>query len=148
LQGLSPRFSLYVTLHGQYSTQPLLATEQYGVGGPDIGRGYDPSEITGDKGVSGKVELRFDTIPGLKLLNTIEWYVFYDAGMIWNNDNISLPGKQDLTSAGLGARLTFFPNLTGNLFVARPLTRKVAVMSALDHNANQPRGFFQLVLTA
>jgi hemolysin activation/secretion protein len=148
LQGLSSRLSLYVTLHGQYSTQPLLATEQYGVGGPDIGRGYDPSEITGDKGVSGKVELRFDTIPGLKLLNTIEWYVFYDAGMIWNNDNISLPGKQDLTSAGLGARLTFFPNLTGNLFVARPLTRKVAVMSALDHNANQPRGFFQLVLTA
>jgi hemolysin activation/secretion protein len=148
LQGLNTRFSIYVTARGQYSSQPLLATEQYGVGGPDIGRGYDPSEIVGDKGVSAKVELRFDTVPGFKMLSTVEYYMFYDAGIIWNNDTFNLPGRQDLTSTGFGARISFLPNLSGTLFVARPLTRKVATMVALGHNPFQPRGFFQLVLTA
>ncbi|MES2219329.1 MAG: ShlB/FhaC/HecB family hemolysin secretion/activation protein [Pseudomonadota bacterium] len=148
LQGLTSRFSIFATIRGQYTSVPLLATEQYGVGGPDIGRGYDPSEIVGDKGISGKVELRFDTAPGMRLLNAVEYYMFYDAGMIWNNDDVNLPAKQDLTSTGIGARISFMPNLSATLFIARPLTRKVATMVALQHNPNQVRGYFQFVLTA
>ena len=147
LQGLTSRFSLYAQVRGQYSFQALLATEQYGVGGPDIGRGYDPSEIVGDRGVSGKVELRMDLNPGWKLLATTQLYGFYDAGVIWNIDSVNLPDKQALTSAGVGARFSFFPQLSGNFFVGKPLTRKVATMTALQHNPFQPRVFFQIALS-
>jgi hemolysin activation/secretion protein len=147
LQGLNQYFSMYGVIKGQYSFQALLATEQYGVGGPDIGRGYDPSEIVGDQGVSGKIELRLDTNPGFKFLASVEYYVFYDAGMVWNIDNINLPGKQSLTSAGVGARFSFMPNVSGSFFVGRPLTHKVATMVGLGHNPNQPRGFFSVVLS-
>ena len=144
LQSLSPRFSLLGTAHGQYTNTALLATEQYGVGGSDIGRGYDPSEIVGDRGFSAKVELRMDTAPGFAFLNAVQYYAFYDGGMIWNIDTLDLPARQSLTSVGVGARFTFAPQVNGNLFIARPLTQPVAVLSALNHNIHQARVFFQL----
>jgi hemolysin activation/secretion protein len=143
LQVINQRFSLNATLHGQYASSPLLATEQFGVGGSDIGRGYDPSEIVGDKGVSGKLELRMDTAPGFSFLKGVQYYVFYDAGMIWNNDTVDLIPKESLTSTGVGARFVFMPQVTGNLFIGRPLTQPVATLSALNHNIHQARIFFQ-----
>jgi hemolysin activation/secretion protein len=143
LQSLNSRFSLNGTMHGQYSSSALLATEQFGVGGSDIGRGYDASEIVGDKGISGKLELRMDTAPGFPFLKGVQYYVFYDAGMIWNNDGLDLAAKQSLTSTGFGARFLFVPQITGNLFIARPLTQPVATLSALNHNIHQARIFFQ-----
>ncbi len=147
LQALTSRFSLYGALRGQYTRTVLLATEQYGVGGPDIGRGYDPSEIVGDNGVSGKLELRVDTAPDWKLLNAVQYYAFYDAGVIWNIDYVSLPAKQSLTSLGIGARFTFIPQVTGNLFLAKPLTQPVAVLAALNDNIHMARIFFQVTAT-
>lgn len=107
IQGLTQRFSLYGAMHMQYSFQTLLATEQFGVGGPDVGRGYDPSEIVGDQGLDGKIELRFDTTPGYLFLQAVQYYLFYDAGIIKNKDDVSLPNQQSLTSTGFGARFVF-----------------------------------------
>jgi hemolysin activation/secretion protein len=143
LQSINSRFSVNGSLHGQYSSSALLATEQFGVGGSDIGRGYDPSEIVGDKGLSGKLELRVDTAPGFSFLKGVQYYVFYDAGMIWNNDTVNLAPEQSLTSTGVGARFVFGPQATGNLFIGRPLTQPVATLSALNHNIHQARIFFQ-----
>lgn len=147
LQALSPRFSAYVAAHMQYSFQPLLATEQFGVGGPDIGRGYDPSEIVGDQGLDGKIELRMDTAPGYIFLQTVQYYIFYDAGIIKNKDSIDLPNQQSLTSTGFGARFVFFPQVTGNFFVAKPLTKEAAVLTALGENSTAWRVFFQVMLS-
>ncbi len=147
LQSLSSRVSLYATLRAQYTNTPLLATEQYSVGGPDIGRGYDPSEIVGDKGVSGKVELRLDVSPGWFFLNAMQFYGFYDAGSIWNLDNIDLPGKQSLTSVGGGIRFTFNSHVTGNFYYGKPLTQKVSTLSIMNQNVYYARSFFQIVAT-
>ena len=147
LQSITQRFSLFGALHGQYTNIPLLATEQFGVGGSDIGRGYDPSEIVGDQGFGAKLELRMDTTPDFFFLHNVQYYAFYDGGMIWNVDKVDLPARQSLTSAGLGARFTFIPQVTGNLFIGRPLTQPVAVLSALNHNIHQARVFFQLTAT-
>ncbi|MDR3478400.1 MAG: POTRA domain-containing protein [Gammaproteobacteria bacterium] len=149
LQGINSRLSLLVAVHGQFAFESLLATEQFGVGGPDYGRGYDPSEIVGDKGVSGKVELRFDVAPGLAFLQSIQYYAFYDAGAIWSINTLqnSIPDRLDLTSAGVGARFNFMANLTGNFFIAKPLTKKVAVLDQMDHNPTSARAFFQISAT-
>jgi hemolysin activation/secretion protein len=144
-QVLTQRYSVYFGMHSQYSFEPLLATEQFGVGGPDIGRGYDPSEIVGDQGVSAKLELRMDTYPGAKFLQSVQYYMFYDLGIILNRDSFDLPNQQSLTSVGGGARVVFFPQITGNFYVGKPLTRQVAVLTALNRNSTGSRVFFQLI---
>jgi hemolysin activation/secretion protein len=146
LQGINSRWSLLVAIHGQFAFESLLATEQFGVGGPDFGRGYDPSEIVGDRGVSGKAELRFDAAPGVFFLDSIQYYVFYDVGAVWSINTLqnSIPDRLDLASTGVGARFNFMPNLTGNFFIAKPLTKKVAVLNQMDHNPTSARAFFQI----
>jgi hemolysin activation/secretion protein len=146
LQGLGGRYSLYVAVHGQYTQNILLSTPQFGFGGPDYGRAYDPSEIVGDKGAAGKVEFRIDTSPERRFLQTVQYYIFYDAGIIWNLDKVDLPGRQSATSTGVGARFLFIPQLSGNLFIAKPLSRPVATMVLLGRNGTSSRIFFQLVL--
>lgn len=145
LQGLSSRFSVLAAVHGQYAFTTLLATEQFGFGGSDYGRGYDPSEIVGDRGIGAKMELRMDTAPGWRLLQNVQYYAFYDAGVIWNIDKDALPAKQDATSTGIGARFSFIPQLSGNLFLAKPLTKKVQTLVLLGRNTDEARVFFQLV---
>jgi hemolysin activation/secretion protein len=147
LQAINPRFSVFVAIKGQYTWQALLATEQFGIGGPDFGRGYDPSEIVGDKGVAGKIELRMDTAPDYAFLHSVQYYAFYDAGIIWNIDQIDLPPNQSLTSTGVGARFSFIPQLSGNFFIAKPLSRQVSVFEVLHQNTTQMRTFFQIAAT-
>jgi hemolysin activation/secretion protein len=146
LQGLTQRFSAFFAMHLQYAFEALLATEQFGVGGPDIGRGYDPSEIVGDQGLDGKFELRMDTTPGYIFLQSVQYFVFYDAGIIKNKDSVDLPNQQSLTSAGFGARFVFLPQVTGSFFVAKPITKEAAVLTSLGDNTTSWRVFFQVAL--
>jgi len=139
------RLSLFTGLTGQYSFQPLLATEQFSLGGPVYGRGYGPSEIVGDEGIAGKVELRFDTQPEKYFLQTVEYYIFYDAGVIWNRDTFNQPARQDLTSTGAGLRMAFTPQVYGELYIAKPLSRKATTLTPPDQNPQQARGFFQII---
>jgi hemolysin activation/secretion protein len=147
LQSLGTRFSVYAGLHSQYSFEALLATEQFGIGGPDIGRGYDPSEIVGDKGISGKIELRLDANPDWNLLHSIQYYVFYDAGSLWNIDTLDFPSRQTATSTGVGARFNFVPQVTGNFYIAKPLDRPVSTLTLLQDNGTSARAFFQITAT-
>ncbi len=147
-QPLYKRLSGYVSLQAQYSCEPLLATEQYGYGGPIYGRGNGPSEIVGDKGGAGKVELRYLTMPEWHYLQSVEFYVFYDAGIIWNIDTIDLPNRQSGTNTGIGARMNFMPNLAGEFYIAKPLTLQATTLTPPGQNPFQARGFFQLTASA
>ena len=146
LQALGSRFTLLGAVHGQKTQNILLATEQFGFGGSDYGRGYDPSEIVGDQGVAGKFEFRMDTNPGFRLLQSVQYYLFYDAGIIWNHDAVNLPAKQTATSTGVGARFAFMPHLMGSFYLAKPLTYPVATQVALGEDGNAFRSFFQIQL--
>jgi hemolysin activation/secretion protein len=86
-----------------------------------------------------------DTYPGAKFLQAVQYYMFYDLGIILNKDSFDLPNQQSLTSVGGGARVTFFPQITGNFYVGKPLTRQVAVLTALNRNSTGSRLFFQLI---
>jgi len=146
LQSITDRLFVYLGSQGQYSFNPLLATQQFSYGGPYFGRGYDSAEFVGDRGLAGKIEVRFQTIPGWRFLQAIQYYVFYDAGVIWNIDNINLPGKQSATSTGVGARFNFMSHLDGEMFIAKPLTTPNATLVALGENGKGARGYFQIIL--
>lgn len=145
LQLIGQRFSLLAAVNGQFSFEPLLAEEQYAYGGPIYGRGYDPSEIVGDQGIAGKLELRMDsTFTSAPQIRALQWYAFYDAGQIWNKDKITQLPEASAISAGIGFRLNAFDHFKINMYAAKPLTRDVQAKVLANENGKSIRTFFQL----
>ncbi|MDG2535997.1 ShlB/FhaC/HecB family hemolysin secretion/activation protein [Sphingomonas sp. HITSZ_GF] len=108
----------------QYSGDSLLASEEFGIGGEQYGRAYDPSEITGDKGVAGRAEFFY---AASSKLGTVQPYGFYEAGRVAQNK--PLPGEPinaSIESAGFGVRFSMPQGINGSLEYAKPLTRPVA----------------------
>lgn len=142
LQRINTHFSALFAAEGQYAINPALSIEEYGYGGPRFGRGYDASEIVGDRGFAGKVELRFDSHTQGDYLDNWQIYGFYDGGKIWNINDRDQPSSQSGTSTGLGMRLFFNKYLYGDIEYGLPLTRDVAAEGNRDG-----RVFFTLVFS-
>lgn len=141
VQTLTNRISLAVALAAQASADPLLSAEQFGLGGGRFGRGYEPSEITGDQGVAGSLEGRYDFGLGVSWFRNPQAYGFYETGKIWNIDPPAGTAEDaSLASAGIGTRFDVLDRLSVNLEAAKPLTREVA--SQGDKNI---RIFFSLL---
>ncbi len=144
LQQLFWRLSAFGLLQGQYSFNPLLTSEQFGYGGSQLGRGYDPAEIIGDRGFAGSAEARLDFFPGYMLLQTLELYYYYDAGVIWNiKFNAGVKMKQSCTSTGFGGRFSLLKYVYGNLMFTQPLTKQVSALELIGEG-RRPRIFFSL----
>ena len=125
VQALPGDFELYGLVSGQYAFNPLLSSEEFGFGGGQVGRGYDPSEITGDRGVSASVELRYKKqMTALNQDVVAQPYVFFDAGKVWNIDRGAKDGISAM-SAGIGTRLHIDESWDSNISLAVPLTKNV-----------------------
>lgn len=103
-RALSKTVSFILSSTGQLASRPLLATAEIGAGGPSFGRAYDYADRTGDQGVLGLFELRYDAgaiIPGL--VDRFQLYSSIDGGYVSNLRDGS--GGGSLLSSSLGARL-------------------------------------------
>lgn len=152
-QPLPWHFSLFTFVTGQYTHQPLLSAMQFGFGGAYLGRGYDPSEIVGDKGIAGTVELRFYPFAGIhpspkkqgggfdimRSLASLQIYGFIDMGAIWNVNPRAFIQHTSACSDGIGIRFNFIQYIDANFFIGKPLTRIVVA-----NNNRHPRVFFSL----
>jgi hemolysin activation/secretion protein len=121
----SAPWSFAITGNGQYAFTPLLTGEEALFGGTQIGRGYDPGGISGDSGIGGSFELRYDTRFPDWYINGLQPYAFYDAAEVWSHSRpassgIKLPGES-LDSTGIGARAWFPYNIYVDVEVARTL---------------------------
>lgn len=130
VQGLGGDFALLMAMQGQTAFgSALLSGEQFGLGGGAFGRGYDPSEVTGDDGVAGKLELQWTPNLALGEVRYTQFYTFYDVGEAVTQhvrQNGSGQTTGSLASAGIGTRVALFENYTSNLELAKPLTRSLA----------------------
>ena len=123
VQGLWPGVNLRFDLEGQYAFSQLLAAEQFGIGGPRFGRAYDPSEVIGDHGLAGRIELQWGPeLPADILLQAVQLYGFYDLGRVWRIDGNPGGLPQSLASAGGGLRVSLLAGISGFAEVAQPLT--------------------------
>lgn len=142
IQPISGPFSVYAAASGQYSLDPLLASEEFAIGGAEFGSAYDPAEITGDSGLAGRFELQYNQAPEA-FIDQYQLYAFYDLGRVWNRSPI--PGSESehisLSSAGIGARFNIADSLSGSVEGALPLTKTV---SAFGADGDDPRAFFAL----
>lgn len=144
LQAITNTLSAYGLIRGQYSFNPLLASEEFVFGGNVLGRAYDPSEIIGDHGVAGTLELRYDWAATMRFLQSIQFYVYYDFGKIWNIvKTINGIKKDSATSTGVGSRFSINQHLSGNIMWTKPLTREVNA-EALVGKGFAPRVFFSI----
>lgn len=118
---LPNNFALRATFSGQYAAMPLLSGEEFGYGGSEMGKAYNASEITGDKGAAAQIELNY-THPASWAV--VQPYIYYDIGKTWNNDRAD-PVASSAASAGLGTRLNLTMGLSADFTLAKPLTRPV-----------------------
>ncbi len=125
IQPFAQGWSLYTVAAFQYAFDELLASEEFSFGGGTVGRAYDPSELTGDHGVSGLLELRYSRQLENPLIASIQPFAFYDVGAVWQKDGGS-DSRQSGASGGVGMRLGFSDNVDAGFYVAKPLTRPAA----------------------
>ena len=108
-RALSEQLSLRFDASAQFSTKPLLAPEEFALGGSRIGRAFDFNEVTGDHGVGAMLELSYrigDINRGPKAL---ELFTFADGGGAFRkHDDPGLRDEQWLASLGAGTRFSMF----------------------------------------
>jgi hemolysin activation/secretion protein len=125
------RFSIALGAAGQTSFgDPLLASEQFALGGDMFDRGFDPSEVTGDSGIAGRVEPRVNVADNLSILSNLQLFGFIEGGTVWQAQAVAgIPDSQSLESAGAGLRFLVAARMNAELEWARPLNRDVVLLS-------------------
>lgn len=117
--GIVPRTSVRLATQVQFASDPLLVSEEIGLGGPYFLRGYDYSERIGDMGVLGLAELRYDLNDEART-SRAQLYTFVDGGMV---DSLRAGnGGGSLMSAGGGVRADVSRTLGVDVQLAVPLS--------------------------
>ncbi len=137
-QTLSDAWSVKIAATGQIASGPLFTSQQFYLGGAAFGRGYGSAEISGDNGIAGSLELRFDQRLNFQYLTGYQLYSFVDAGAAWN-DGFSYADGLALTSAGAGVRFFLGGDLQADIAVAFPLSYR-----APDNSSRSARLLFSL----
>ena len=137
-QELPEGFQLYGKVQSQLADGPLVSSEQMSVGGLDTVRGYLESEVLGDDGVVGNLELRSPNVgawlqqnmkdetgqgaPRFTTFNEVRFFGFADAGHV----SIQRPlteqqAKFDVWSYGAGTRFKVFDVFNGMVAYSVPM---------------------------
>jgi hemolysin activation/secretion protein len=141
VQSLGGNWSAMLAITGQYGFTSLLASEQLNIGGANFVRAFDTSELAGDSGIAGKLELQYGERFDGPWFTTYQLYAYYDAGRVWNRAPAAGENPAaSATAAGVGLRFTLTEGITGSVELGKPLTRPVAAEGDKD-----PRVFFGLV---
>lgn len=121
-QPLANGFSLFVSAQSQYGFNPELSPEQCGYGGPDIGRGFDPSQLSGDRCWMAIGELRYNVWTKAEGSRpATQLFGFVDRGQV--SFARPLPGfapSDSGTSTGAGVRFDW-DHLKTDLMVAKAI---------------------------
>ena len=118
-QAIDGPLSASLLVSGQYvNVHPVLG-EEVNFGGQVIGRGYDPAAVTGDMGVGGAVELRYDLNPSWFYADAAQVYGFLDGGQVHNHNGTIDHDK--IASTGAGLRLTVPGNVIIGVFYGKAL---------------------------
>ena len=138
-QPLNDIWSLKFSFAGQLASTALLASEEFYLGAP-FGRGFWGSEISGDNGVGGSIELRFDQVLKSDFLKGYQLYAYVDRTDAWNfhSDGAAL----SLTLTGVGVRFYLPYDLQLGIEGAVPLDYRIPFDQ--PHDA---RAFFSISKT-
>ncbi|MBI2192640.1 MAG: ShlB/FhaC/HecB family hemolysin secretion/activation protein [Planctomycetes bacterium] len=103
-------FSLHIRFEGQYSPENLIPAEQFRLGGFDTIRGYEESELSGDRGLFVRTELLSPRLPPLissfyKTRENLQALLFIDWGFARLSDPLEgEPQTTEIGGTGVGLR--------------------------------------------
>ena len=131
-------FQFWTKVAAQVSDGPQVSSEQFSVGGMDTVRGYLESEVLGDDGIVGNVEIRSPDVgsmlqkelkdetgqgaPRFTTWNEWRFFGFADAGHV--RVQRPLPEQQtrfDVWSYGVGTRFKVFEGFNGVVSYSVPM---------------------------
>ncbi len=107
---LSKGWLLNAILSGQYTDEPLISGEQFGVGGVNSVRGFEERAVSGDRGVRFTTEVWTPPLPyNIRLLG------FLDSGYVKTVDAaVGQINSETIVSLGLGLRWRWNDKLSVN----------------------------------
>jgi hemolysin activation/secretion protein len=123
-QDLPYDLQLWGSLQGQMSDQPLVSSEQFGLGGVDSVRGYLEAETLGDYGLTLQSEFRSPDIRKYVRGPVHSWrfHLFADTGLINLRDpTVGQRSTNGLSSVGVGTRVNLWGYLNGAVQDAQTL---------------------------
>jgi hemolysin activation/secretion protein len=130
---------LQLSAAGQYAGHSLLALEQFRAGGESFGRGFNPSQLTGDHGVAVSGELQVTRLASAGPFQGGQLYGFWDRAVA--RDRRAGARWSDIASVGAGVRFDLGAYLSGQFEVAVPYDGGRQVGARLDRGA---QAFFRL----
>ncbi|HEY4074424.1 MAG TPA: ShlB/FhaC/HecB family hemolysin secretion/activation protein [Herbaspirillum sp.] len=107
MQVLPAAWQVRAIINGQYTTDALVAGEQFGAGGASSVRGFEEREVSNDSGVVGNFEVY--TPPLCKNANwQCRMLAFYDTAYTKHNHGLQgEPNQISISSIGVGMRLAY-----------------------------------------
>jgi len=110
VQRISPRVSLIGRVAGQYSMRPLVAGEQWSIGGADSVRGHPQSSLLGDGGFTAGLEARI--APLSDKLEGVQLALFADHGVVTTKKpGVGQKDRRGISGVGLGVRANLAEDL-------------------------------------
>ena len=101
-RGLSRRLELRFGMNGQWANEPLIPSEQFGLGGVNSVRGFDERQFAGDAGARVSAELWMQPIESYNALRVLG---FFDWGFRRNKQAAAGTVRKDtVSSVGVGLR--------------------------------------------
>ncbi|NIJ24612.1 ShlB/FhaC/HecB family hemolysin secretion/activation protein [Sphingomonas japonica] len=119
IRDLGSDFSTRLAARGQISSDPLLLSEEIGLGGTGFLRAYDYNERSGDEGAMASAELRYDIAKPLGIARRAQLFAYLDGGRVTNLGPDGNSGS--LASGGGGIRSYVTRGLNVELEVAVPM---------------------------
>ncbi len=123
-QDLPYDLQLWGSLQGQITNDPLVSSEQFGLGGVDSIRGYLEAETLGDYGLTLQTEFRGPDLHKYVRGPVRSWrfHLFADTGVINLRDaTVGQRSSNGLSSVGVGTRVNLWGYLNGAVQDAQTL---------------------------
>lgn len=130
VQRLPSLWSLHLRVRAQTATQPLLPSEQFGLGGYDTVRGYDERQINTDMASFASLEFWTPSFPMISAMriktirDSLQFLAFLDFGRGRNRSLSEAEENQFLIGIGPGARYTLDPHIQARCDLGVKLHRK------------------------
>ncbi|NET01060.1 MAG: ShlB/FhaC/HecB family hemolysin secretion/activation protein [Sphaerospermopsis sp. SIO1G1] len=135
LRLLTPDLTLLLRSDIQLSDRPLLALEQFSVGGQQSVRGYRQDSLLADNGLFASAELRTPILRVPKWQTKLELSPFFDVGTVWNHSSSDVEiDQKTLSSLGLGLRLLVGENFNARFDWGIPLVKVDKTGNSLQEN--------------
>jgi hemolysin activation/secretion protein len=93
--------TLVLRANAQISDRPLLAMEQFSIGGMQSVRGYRENQLLRDNGIFGSAEVRVPVWLAKDKTPVVSLAPFFDVGDGWNADHLD-KSYQTIYSSGIG----------------------------------------------